>query len=387
MAVVDELVTLLGVQLGATALSNLARFKGGLDGVRTGVRALATGVVTGTAGIGYLVNRIAGQANDLDILAQKTGVSTDALQRWRFAATAAGVSAASVEQDVLKLQRRFMGWGGAEKFLDRLSGRFQNVAPRQAAWLGSMFGISADTALLLTKGPEEAIKRGAEFKRSLDELLFGLKGLNAQIALALIPVLSLAVAKIKAWIAANKALILTNIQGFMQGLLNACERLIRILDNILKRFAGIRTYFKGLKADLTEVEFWTSILTAALMGIGVALAPLLLKVTLLLGLLISAGAIVDDLVRFAEGKSSVAQRVADYLLEKLEAIKKALREIATLVADTISDMVMLIPGTGQAKTVGDYLNKELGIGSSSVTGRTLGAKFAQSSVCVPAKGK
>jgi hypothetical protein len=249
MAVADELTTILGVDIAKDAMAKLESFKKGINGIKKGLLAVSVAVTGAAATLGLMVKSAADEAMELSKLSDKTGLSTDALQEWAYAAKAVGGDAKSIQNDLLGLQQRFVGTGkSAEKSLMSLADSFSKMSGSQAQIQGKAWGLSDDTIQLLRKGrdgiealkkeahqlggiiPAEGIKRAAEFKKKLGELQFAFHGITSQVAIAMIPALSRVLEIFKGWMLKNQEWISLGLEAIMTGLVNGFERFWKMLQ-------------------------------------------------------------------------------------------------------------------------------------------------------------
>ena len=339
MAQVEELVTLLGVKLQPQALQNLDRFAQGIKGV------VATTITLASAN--QLWNSFRGITDataQMQIFSDTTGVSTERLQEWQYAAESMGLSANAVQSDLAKLQKQ-AAWSGRnlESYADMFKGM---SAPVANIW-GDALGISPDTVRLLREGSEgirklkeeahsvgailspEDIKRAYEFKRSLAGLTVQMRALGNSIALSFLPHAEKALAWFKGWIAENREAARNRIEKWTDEFSKAIERLNKLFDMLKgKAKSALGPLWDLGKVMLENVE-WSEALAGALALVALALTPLLiplLKVVAVIGLLSVA---LDDLISFMNGdKTSLIGRFVDAFTEKFPELTRLFSSLA-----------------------------------------------------------
>ena len=364
MAVVDELVTVLGVNLAAGAMNKLTSFKNSVAGITQKLTILGTIVTASSAGIGLFINNAVNQAAELDKLSQQTNTSTDALQEWGYAATQVGGDAKAVQQDLAKLQEKFGATGkSADDMLMQMSDRLSKLSSNRALATGKAFGLSDDTILLLRKGregveelrkeahklggviPASAIKRAADFKKSLAELQFAIKGITQQVALATVPALEKVVQGFKLWIESNREWISLGLSALFEGVIKGFERFVDVLRQVGTVFQPVLDYVKQFIPDMEGAEVVSRLVTGALTGLLVILSPLLIKLALIGAAVIAATIIFEDFFTYLEGGESVIGSLFDAFAERFPELYEALTRIGDFLKD------VLIAGFEGLKTV------------------------------------
>lgn len=368
MAVADELVTILGVDVAKDAMAKLDSFKRGVEGISKSLLGLAT-VVTGfAAAAGLMVKGAADEAMALQTVSDKTGLSTDALQEWSYAAGQVGASSTAVQGDLAKLQEKFAVTGkDAEKTLLSLADRMKGMSGAKANVLGKSLGLSDDTIALLKRGrdgieelrkeahalggiiPAESIKRAADFKRQMAELQFAFHGVTSQVAIAMIPALSRVVDLFKGWIVKNREWLSLGLAALMGGIVAGFEGFWNILKKIASAFDPLIDAIKPFLGDLETMEVVAHLVKGALSGLLLIFAPLIAKIALIGAGVAIAAIILEDLFssvttgegriarlyqRFNElypGVGKTVKAVKDFIVNNLDLLKSVGKGIAILL--------------------------------------------------------
>lgn len=358
MAVADELVTILGVNLAKDALAKLESFKSGIDSVKNTLLGLSV-VITGFAATtALMVKGAADEAAELEKLSEKTGLSTDALQEWGYAAQKAGGDASAVQKDLAGLQEKFMTTGkSAEKMLLDLSGRMEGMSGQKADALGKAYGLSDDTISLLKKGkegvedlrkeahklggiiPADSIKKAAEFKRQMGELQFALHGITTQAAIAMIPALSRVVEIFKGWLETNREWIRLGLEALMGGIVSGFERFWAVLTKVTGIFDPLLNAIKPLLGDLDLMEEVTHLVTGALTGLLVIFSPVIAKV-LLVGAAVTAIAwAFEDFFTYLEGGDSVIGGLFEAFQQRWPDLFAAIQSVGQFIRENIMNVL------------------------------------------------
>ena len=154
MAEANEIVTSFSVVLKDQALTVLTNLYTAFDKINDKASEFGK-FVTGQADVTELFRNFLTGSNDIMQLSRATGYSAETLQKWSYAAKAAGVSAESVLGDMKNLQNHYIT---SEKGLLNLARSFQKMSPIIRQQYGSWYGMSQDTINLLSQGPE-AVKK------------------------------------------------------------------------------------------------------------------------------------------------------------------------------------------------------------------------------------
>lgn len=376
MAVVDELVTILGIKLAADALGKLNTFKEGIAGVTKTLAGLGV-IVTGAAtAAGFFIKGVVDEAAELDKLSQKTGISTDALQEWQYAAQKSGVDAKAVTNDLVNLQKTMsspipgqfnatMAMFGVsardasgklkttDQLLGDMAGKFQNMSQQKAAQWASKLGISDDTLLLLRQGkdgiealrkeahklggviPSESIKKAAEFKKQLAELQFALKGITSQVAIATLPAISKLVQGFKDFIESNREWISLGLEALMGGIVNGFERFFAVVKQVFSAFGPLADTIQQFLPEMDGVELVTHLVTGALTGLLVILSPLLIKIAAVGAAVVAASIVFEDFFTYLEGGDSVIGSLFDAFAERWPDLFAAIQKVGSFIKDNI----------------------------------------------------
>lgn len=378
MAVADELITILGVDVARDAIAKLESFKNGVDSVKKTLLGLSVVITGAAATMGLMVKGAADEAMELQKLSEKTGISTDALQEWGYAAKKSGLDAKAITNDLTNLQKTMSSpipgqfnqtmamfgvsardASGKLKTTDQvlldMAGKFQSMNQQKAAQWASKLGISDDTLLLLRKGkdgieelrkeahklggiiPEESIKRAADFKRQLAELQFAFHGITSQVAIAMIPALSRVVDLFKAWIGQNKEWLQQKLAVLMEGIVNGFEKFWGVVKKVKDALKPLLDKLEPLTKHIKDNKKAVSdLVSGALLGLLVIFSPLLVKFALISAAILLASAAFNDLLVYMNGGDStigrIIERVKEFYKENEKLVKWLAYSIGTFIA-------------------------------------------------------
>lgn len=352
MAVADELVTILGVDIAKNAMAKLESFKNGVDSVKNTLVGLSVVITGAAATMGLMVKGAADEAAELEKLSSKTGLSTDALQEWGYAAKQAGGDSKSLQNDLAALQQKFGGTGkSAEKMLLSLADRMKGMSGSQAQNLGKAWGLSDDTIALLRKGrdgieelrkeahklggiiPADSLKRAADFKKQLGELQYALHGLTSQVAIAMIPALSRIVEIFTGWMASNREWISLGLEALMGGIVAGFERFWTVLKQLSGIFDPLIDAIQPLLGDFEMMEWVTHLVTGALTGLLIVFSPLIAKLLLIVAAVTAAALLFEDFFTYLEGGDSVIGDLLNAFAERWPELFAALRKVGEFIRE------------------------------------------------------
>ncbi len=374
MATADELVTILGVEVSKETMQNLSSFKSGIDNVVGKLNTLALVAGGFMAAAGFFIKGVMDDAKALEVMSEKSGLSTDALQEWQYAADKAGVSAQAIQGDLVSLNKtmsspipgqfnmNFAMLGvsvrdanGALKSSDQLLGdvadKMTGMSRQEAMQWGSKLGISDDNVLLLRQGkeglealrkeahdvgaiiPSEALKRSEEFRKSLVTMQAAMRGITSIIAIAAMPALQRIVDTFTNWIQENRKWIALNTEAFMQGFVNALERVHRALQRVGEFFKPVIDKLGEFAISTDRTEQFTHLLTGALLALMIIFAPFLAKIALVAAAFTALSYAVEDVFTFLEGGDSVVGRLAEAFSAAFPQWAELLKTIAGIARD------------------------------------------------------
>ncbi len=361
-----------------------------------GVAALGLGV-----GITYMTKKHAQAAEQLLLLSQKTGVSTDALQRLGYVAELNSVSteelanafkflnksisdAASDANSEAAVAFNSMGVSvvdatgklkQADVVFNQLSDSFKNTAdgPTKVQTAMKLLGRAGTTLLpTLNLGSKELARLGKEFERfgnllskdelkaaaelddNFDRLAVTFRGLASIISQAFVPILGPMIKKFSEFVASNKELIKYDVLVFTRGLVSGLQSVWSALLNIGSIFGQVLDFFGGFKNVLLILAgIKIAQLAIDITAFITALAGISKVVGLTAALQIFAGAIkaigaaflLNPVVLFVAALVAVGVIVYN--------LNDAFREWADGVIDSVDRILAKMPALHKALDFGD----------------------------------
>lgn len=345
MAVVDELVTVLSTVLGDGSEKAVDTYKKGLDGVVATVKEATKRFAMAATGLTAFVAGAVNSAASIQKVSETTGVSTDALQEWAYAAKSVGVSASAVESDLAKMQKQAM-WTG--RSLESWADTFKGMSAPQANMWGEAIGISPDTVRLLREGREgiaalrkeahsvgavispEDLKRAAQLKTSVMSLTTQLRAFGTTIAIGTLPMIDKLVTSFKEWLNVNKEWVASNITKFLENLGRVFSELWEDGKKLVDWFKETLGPIGDFGKKLWEATDWAKLLKGALVLLVAYFAPAIAAFGLAVGAVIALSAAFEDFIAFLEGKDSIIGRLVDSFQEKFPNLANLLKNVVVV---------------------------------------------------------
>lgn len=351
MAVVDELVTVLSTVLGDGSEKAVDTYKKGLDGVVATVKEATKRFAMAATGLTAFVAGAVNSAASIQKVSETTGVSTDALQEWAYAAKSVGVSASAVESDLAKMQKQAM-WTG--RSLESWADTFKGMSVPQANMWGEAIGISPDTVRLLREGREgiaalrkeahsvgavispEDLKRAAQLKTSVMSLTTQLRAFGTTIAIGTLPMIDKLVTSFKEWLNVNKEWVASNITKFLENLGRVFNELWEDGKKLVDWFKETLGPIGDFGKKLWEATDWAKLLKGALVLLVAYFAPAIAAFGLAVGAVIALSAAFEDFIAFLGGKDSIIGRLVDSFQEKFPNLANLLKNVVVVAFELVT---------------------------------------------------
>lgn len=351
MAVVDELVTVLSTVLGDGSEKAVDTYKKGLDGVVATVKEATKRFAMAATGLTAFVAGAVNSAASIQKVSETTGVSTDALQEWAYAAKSVGVSASAVESDLAKMQKQAM-WTG--RSLESWADTFKGMSAPQANMWGEAIGISPDTVRLLREGREgiaalrkeahavgavispEDLKRAAQLKTSVMSLTTQLRAFGTTIAIGTLPMIDKLVTSFKEWLNVNKEWVASNITKFLENLGRVFSELWEDGKKLVDWFKETLGPIGDFGKKLWEATDWAKLLKGALVLLVAYFAPAIAAFGLAVGAVIALSAAFEDFIAFLEDKDSIIGRLVDSFQEKFPNLANLLKNVVVVAFELVT---------------------------------------------------
>lgn len=352
MTVVEELVSVLGLEIGEGALATLAKFRSavtqglaGVGGIVAALGAAFAGTVVSTAELGAEMLKVSNQI----------GISTDAVQELKYAADATNVSFESLTVGLKFLSKNAAEGGDASKrisealggvsmrnangelktadelleaFADKIVSIKDPIEQVKVAMHGMHGQSGVEKMPLLKLGGagirklrEEARDLGAvlskdtivasdRFYKSLMKLKYAVMGVRNEVGTPFIDDFSDAIE----WMTDRVRKARVWFMALTKTIRDLGQRFARIIEVGKQAFEIISKFITQMRLDkLADTVHWVELLEAALIGVatiavigaGATLASWLLAAAPFILIATLIGLIVDDIAHFVTGGDSV----------------------------------------------------------------------------------
>lgn len=362
MTVIDELVTLLGVDIKADVLPKIQKFGSVLDGVSRYMTMVSAATLAAAGSILYFTEKSASASAEISKLSQLTGVSTKNIQGMMFAIEQAGGNAESMTADIMNLtmsmsspipgefnQGLFMmgvsvrkangELKSADEVLMNVADRMQGMsAARQLQW-ASKIGISNDTLLLLQQGrgeierlkkqaeniptivSEEGIKNSREFVTQLKLVRRIMSYIGQEATSAAGPALKSIVTSFTEWLKLNKEFIQMGLRNFVDGIVDGFNRFFEMIRSVKDSLVDAFPWLEKLGKVLMDTSTISAVVFGALMTLVIVIAVLCAKFILIAALIVAAAVAFEDFMTYLQGGTSVFGELVDWVTSLGNAIE------------------------------------------------------------------
>lgn len=365
---VRELITKIGWNVDASGINKANTltdtFKANTLGLVATFAAVATELV-------HVIKSTVDYGTEIALTSQRLGIGAENLQKFEFAAKAAGVESETFVRSLSLLSRRlFAAQNGSKEaakafaavgikdvrgikdtgdLLLIIADRFKSL-PDDAHKTGlamTLFGRAGSRVIpFLNEGSEgikkfgdllqalggvmdkDAIKKAHELEVQFIVLKALWSGIERAVGSQLIPRILEIVSKFINWIKANKELIGQGMKGLFEGMGRALDILYKsgskiydIFEAILKPFGGLKKhikFFTGTAGFILVISLVTKLggalqwITGITFGLDVALAPLTILIVSVSAAALLLFGIVQDWYHFMSGKDSLLGRLLNW---------------------------------------------------------------------------
>lgn len=296
-----------------------------------GVTAVLTGIATAFTGLSASVASFFSfirDANQLELLTMKTGVSARELDAWSKAAEAAGGSSQALQQSLASFYAK-TGREATEFF--KLADKIEGMSEGQKRRYLQAMGVNLDAVPLFMRGKDEVarlvaryrrdalnsedIRKARQFSMELHDFQDSVKGIGREIGRAVLPYM----------------------RSFV-GVLRNCANWVRENSRLIKTFAVMVS------------TALTAYMIPSLVKLAIAFAPLTAMVAVIAALAVA----IEDLYVFAKGGDSW---IGKMLGGKNPELAKELKENIDAVVDAFSSLWNAISNSETSQTALSWLIK------------------------------
>lgn len=370
MAVVDELVTLLGLEVSPGSKQAVATIQGGLEKITKFATIAGAALTAAAASIGFVVNNFSKQGAEIAKLSDATGLTTDSIQQLSFAADKAGVSSQSLIGDISNLTksmhspipgefnqglfmlgistRKASGElkSGADVLFD-MADKFEGMSHTKAANWAAKVGISSDTLVLLKQGkgaiqdymkqaqaftvPAAAIEASRKFQILLSTTNRIFQYVGQTIAASLVPAFDKYIRTFTEFMLANKEFIelglKTVVDGISKGFDLLWTSLSKVKELIFEYIPGLKEFTKGL----IDSDNIANALLVSFGIVGVALGVMFAKFIAIGAAIAVVVVAFEDVITYFRGGESVTGRLIEKINELANSFTESFPGISELI--------------------------------------------------------
>lgn len=376
MAIVDELITLLGFEEDAQSKQTSENFKKRIEGIKSAVTQASAVIVGMSAVIGAWTAKVAAGVDEGGKFARSVNVAYENLQELEFAAVRSGGSVGELRADIAKLtsdmsspipgefsqELLILGISArdatgqlrsADQVLLDLADRFENFDNIRAQQFGQRLGLSQGTIRLLQQGrdgveqlrqeardlgailPEESVIIAERFTDELTNVRFALDGLQKTVAIGVLPVFTDAIQAFREFFVANREIISSGITSFINGVTQGFGKFVQIITKVVDKVSQFLGPLETLTGDLTAVEVISGATVAAFTALAAILTVAIAKFLAIAAPIAAIALLFEDLIVFISGGDSALGRLLDTFEKRFPGIFGLIKTFANLIKNTV----------------------------------------------------
>lgn len=406
MTVIDELVTLLGIDISPGVAAKVEKFNATLGRVTKTVGWISAGLVAGASSILYFAERMNKGTAEMEKFVRLTGMNGDRMQAMSFAAEMVGGSFEGMQQDLMSLTKSMsspipgefnhglfmMGISvrnakgelkGADQVLLDIADKMKGMDKATQLQWASKIGIGDDTLLLLQQGRHEIerlqqqardiptivspeqLKNAREFSVQLGLVRRIITYMGQEASAAAGPALKDMVNDFVKFLKHNREFIQTGIKNIIEGIVLGFKRFTSILRGLSDGAQAAFPWLKKLVGALSDTGTVSAIVFAAVAALAAVLVVLGAKFVLIAAAVMAVVLIIEDFITWLQGGSSAtgelvkwvtalyeafANRfpgIAAYLEKLAEVLGKVARVVGGAVVDAFKILWDVIAGLGK----------------------------------------
>ena len=395
--IIDELVTILGVDIKAGVVPVVQKFSSMVEGIASKAAWASAALMTAASSAAYFATQANADSAEIEKFGRLTGVSTKSLQGLSFAAEQAGGSAGSLQQDLLGLTKSMSSpvpgefnhalfmlginardakgqLRSADQVLLDIADKLQGMDEQTQLQWASKIGLSDDTLLLLQMGrreiaafqkqaeeipvivDEKQLKDARDFTVNLMLLRRVVAYLRQEISSAAGPVVKQIVGDFVSWVKVNREWLQQTIREKVEGITTGVRRFWSTLKHLKDVFLEIFPYTRQFVEGLGNIELTATLVQAGLFLLAGTAVFFAAKFALV-GLAFTVAALViEDFITWMRDGDSIIGRV-------IESVKAMGKEFA----DTFPGMTGLVEDLWDAGAeLGELFAKDLVNGTNGL---------------------
>lgn len=369
MSIVDELVTLLGLQIDPKASGEAGGFTKLLGGIATAAFSVIGSLTTAAGAIRAYAMMQAEAIDKSAKMAEAFGINFQTFQELEFAAQQAGGEVEEFRTDLENLSKTLddndalkeLGVNAkdatgklrtTDEVLMDIAEKFESLSKGDQNKFTDQLGLSPSALKLLQQGgkgiqglrdqakalgiilDDNAKNKAAKFQSSLINAKSVVDGLGKAISVSLLPAMTETIDKFTGWIGKNKEFISTGIKQVVEGVALGFEmfgKAIGFLYDQVVKLIGPMDELSG-PLDATQAIAITVAAAFALLAVSVIAAtwPFIVAAVAIAAVIL----VLDDLYSAFTGGESIIGGWVDQFAEAFPAITAGLKQIASVAGDS-----------------------------------------------------
>ncbi len=346
MAVVDELVTLLGLKNDPKNAKEAGTFEKMIAGITSGAIAAGAALVGIASATAVYAAKVAESVDGQAKFADSIGIGFDKLQELEFGMSRTGGNANELRGDLKKLTESMsspipgeynqtlymMGISArtssgqlrkADEVLLDIADRLKGMSAQKQVQFAAKLGLSEGTLRLVQQGrigiekfakqardmnlvlDEAAKEKAAKFRTSILNVRSTLEGISKSIAIGLLPVLSSSIDKFSEWIDKNSVFISNGIGQVLEGVGRGFEMVSNWIGKASQYVTELLGPFGDLATQLDYTQPIALLVAGAITAIAISLIAAYLPVLLMIAGLAALILVIDDIYAAFNGGGSV----------------------------------------------------------------------------------
>ena len=376
MAVIDELVTLLGLKLDPKAVREAGLLKSALGGIVTGAVAAGAALAAAAAAVQTYAMGQAESIAEGKRFADMLDLSFEKLQALEYAATALGGSSQELRSDLEKLTKSMSSpipgeynqtlyllgisardasgkLKGADEVLLNIADKLSGMSKQRQLQFAERLGLSQTSLRLIQQGrggiqqltaeaqslgivlDKQTGEQALKFQTTLAKLRGTVGGIGKAITAGLLPALEEGVKWLAEWIAANRQIIASGIQQIVEGVARGFSLFgsaVGALRDVLKRIIGP---FDGFVKNLDATQAIAVAVAVALGGVVLAAAAWVAPFAAAAAGVAAFVVVLEDLYTFFQGGESLFGEWVQSFTDEYPNLAKVIGGIISLLGDLV----------------------------------------------------
>lgn len=371
--IVDELVTLLGLETDPKAKGEASAFGKILGGIVTAAAAAGAALVAAASAVGIYAATQAEAIDKSAKMAEAFGINFQAFQELEYAAQQSGAEVEEFRTDLENLSKTLddndalkdLGVSAkdatgklraTDEVLMDIATKFETLSKGDQNKFNDQLTLSPSALKLLQQGgkgiqalrdqakalgivlDDNAKNKAAKFQSSLLNARSVVDALGKSISVGLLPAMSDSLDVFTKWIGENKNFIASGIKQVVDGVAFGFQLVGKALSYAYEQIMRVVGPFDGFSESLDATQAIGLTVAAAIVALGVAAAAAVAPFVLIGGAIAAVILILDDLYSAFTGGESVIGDWANQFAEAFPGITAGLKMIAEVAGGSAAEI-------------------------------------------------